>query len=237
MSADKVFITARWENLLIVTYKVPYEVLQPHLPPGLELDTIDGHAFASVVAFDFNDTKVKGIRVPFNVDFPEINLRFYVKNKTKRGVVFIKEFVPKLFIPFVANNLYNENYMYAPMESSIIRGDVLKLDHKLYQDNKSYSLRAEAENKPFTPAHDTTEHFFKEHEWGFGRTKKSETMVYRVEHPVWEIYPVLDFSHTFDFSEIYGAEWKTLNGQKPYNITFAKGSEIKVFEGEILQDK
>ncbi len=61
------------------------------------------------------------------------------------------------------------------------------------------------------------------------RTWKGATLVYRVEHPVWDVYPVTNFEHNFDFGALYGEKWKSLNGQKAYNITFAKGSEIKVY--------
>jgi len=234
MEAEKIFLTARWENLIIVTYKIHPDKLQPYMPPGLQPDTINGGAFVSLVAFDFADTKVKGIKIPFNVNFPEINLRFYVKNKEKRGVVFIREFVPKIFIPLIANTLYNENYKYIPMESNVISNGTLKLNHTIEFNNKDYTINAEAENNPFTPSENSTEHFLKEHEWGFGKTKKNETIMYRVKHPVWEVYPIINFEHTFDFAEIYGIEWKFLKGIKPYNITFAKGSAVKVYEGEVL---
>ena len=59
-------------------------------------------------------------------------------------------------------------------------------------------------------------------------------MIYRVVHPVWEIYPLITFEHNFDFAEIYGNEWKTLNGVKPYNVLFARGSKIIVYEGRLL---
>ena len=196
MGSKNIFLTARWENLIIVSYTIPPEVLASHMPPGLEPDTIDGNAFVSLVAFDFADTKVKGVKVPFNVNFPEINLRFYVKNEKKRGVVFIREFVPKILIPFVANTLYNENYKYMSMESDVSSNGSIKLNHTIVFNNKKYSINAEAENKPFTPNSDSIEHFFKEHEWGFGKTKKNETMIYRVEHPVWEVYPLIKFEHT-----------------------------------------
>lgn len=90
----KTFLTAKWKNLIYVTYDIDPEFLLPHLPKGLNLDTIDGRAFVSFVAFDFEGVRIKGIKIPFHCNFPEINLRFYVNKNGKRGVVFIKEFVP-----------------------------------------------------------------------------------------------------------------------------------------------
>ena len=234
MNSDKIFLTARWENLVLITYKVKPDMLLPFIPAGLEPDTINGNGFISLVAFDFFDTKVKGVKIPLHVNFPEINLRVYVKNKDKRGVIFIREFVPRFFISLTANKIYNENYKSASIKSHIEKNGSVFLSHTLKLKGKEYSINLQADNKPFQPAIDSTEHFFKEHEWGFGVNKKGQTLIYRVEHPFWEVLPVRKFEHNFDFGAIYGNEWKSLNSEEPYNITFAKGSEIKVFEGRLL---
>ena len=90
------FLTARWTNLCLLNYAVPPSALEPHLPRGLSLDTHEGEAFISLVAFDFLDTRVLGIPWPGYRNFPEINLRFYARQGDRRGVVFIREWVPIL---------------------------------------------------------------------------------------------------------------------------------------------
>ena len=75
------FLTATWSNLILLTYDAPPELLQHRLPGELELDTRDGDAFASLVAFDFLDTRVLGVAWPGFRSFPEVNLRFYVRRK------------------------------------------------------------------------------------------------------------------------------------------------------------
>ncbi len=235
MKEPKVFLTARWQDLILITYDVNPELLLEHIPAGLEPDTISGRAFVSLVAFDFLETKVKGIQIPFHVNFPEINLRLYVKNKEKRGVVFLREFVPKAIIPFIANNIYNENYKAIKMTSSVKKNGAIFINHTIELNGKIYEINLQADNKPYLPAIDSIEHFFKEHEWGFGTTKKGKPLIYKVEHPFWNIYPVIKFQHNFDFGSVYGKKWESLNNQSPYNITYAQGSEIKVFQGETLQ--
>ncbi|KPV43387.1 hypothetical protein SE17_44325, partial [Kouleothrix aurantiaca] len=58
------FLSARWSNLFLLTYAVPPELLEHRLAPGLTLDTRDGQAFVSLVAFDFLDTRVLGVPWP-----------------------------------------------------------------------------------------------------------------------------------------------------------------------------
>ena len=235
MKEPKVFLTARWQDLILITYDVEPEMLLPYIPDGLEPDTIDGRGFLSLVAFDFMETKVKGMKIPFHVNFPEINLRIYVKDKEKRGVVFVREFVPKSIIPVIANTLYNENYKAIKMKSSVEKNGAIFINHTIEIKKKEFQINLQAENKPYLPPIDSTEHFFKEHEWGFGTSKAGKPLIYKVEHPFWNIYPIRKFEHNFDFGVVYGKNWESLNNKTPYNVTYAEGSEIKVFEGQISE--
>lgn len=227
----KVFLTAKWHNLINLTYRVPGEKLSPFLPKGLQLDLFEGHAHISLVAFDFVDTKVKNIKIPFHVNFPEINLRFYVRAGNRRGVVFIKELVPKHCIAFVAKRLYNEPYAAFPMESFVetqIDGS-LRIQHILRKDSREHKIEVIAANDIDIPGPETAAHFFKEHDIGFGTDKKGETLCYAVYHPIWETRTLSSVKLDFDFGRVYGAEWEFLNEMEPNFPLFAVGSAIKVY--------
>jgi len=225
----KPFLTADWTYLTNITYAVDPALLQPHLPHGLELDTIGEKAFVSLVPFNFNNTRLRSMRIPFHTDFPELNLRFYVKKNDKRGVVFIREYVPKFMVAFIANAVYNERYRVARMKNVITEtANEITARYELRRGGRGFSIEMKAENKPFTPAHDTIEHFFKEHELGFTGSQQ-RTRVYTVEHPVWEVFPVKEVKIDIDFGLLFGNEWAMLNDAEPYVSMFVKGSPIKVF--------
>ena len=101
------FLTARWVDLIMANYEVPAELLSARVPRGTELDLNEGRCFVSLVGFMFLDTRVLGVPVPFHVNFEEVNLRFYVKRESggelRRGVVFVKEIVPRFAIAAVAS--------------------------------------------------------------------------------------------------------------------------------------
>ncbi len=233
MNETPKFLTAEWRRLIMITYSVDTALLEEHLPQGLTLDTLNGRAFVSLVAFDFENTKLRGIPVPFHTDFPEINLRFYVRQNEKRGVVFIKELVPKFWIAEVANRIYNEPYAIAEMQSSFLINelDELEVFHKIIDANGVvHSMRFFAEQNPILPEKNSTETFLKEQEWGFGTNKKGDLTYYRVEHPEWRIHPLTRrFQFNWDFGSMYGEKWAFLNNQIPYNILLAEGSPIAVF--------
>jgi hypothetical protein len=220
------FLTARWTDLVLVTYAVPPEALAVHLPPGYEPDLRDGSAFVSLVAFDFKKVRVRGIPWPA---FSEINLRYYVHHQGRRGVAFVREFVPSRMVSFVARTLYNEPYVRAPMSSSVKDEDERRtIEHQLVWAGTTYRLRATARLAPLLPDENSVEHFFKEHELGYGRTRGGELVTYRVEHPRWQVLPDPQVKLEWNFAQIYGAEWSMLDGARPYAVTVALGSEVSV---------
>src|SRR6185369_9913041 len=96
------FLSAEWRKLAIANYAVDRDILKKYIPHKTELDIWKGNCYVSLVGFMFVNTKILGIKIPFHVNFEEVNLRFYVRYKDnniwKRGVVFIKELVPKTAI-------------------------------------------------------------------------------------------------------------------------------------------
>ena len=109
------FLTARWLNVAAITFAIEEERLLPFLPGGATIDTLEGSPRVSLVAFEFQRTRVRGVAIPGHIDFPEINLRFYVRHGGERGVVFIRELVPRRAIATIARLLYNEPYQRIPM--------------------------------------------------------------------------------------------------------------------------
>ena len=129
------FLKAEWRKLIMINYEVSPEILQKYVPKGTELDFFEGKCYVSVVGFMFLNTKLLGMKIPFHSNFEEVNLRFYVKREVdgeiKRGVVFVKEIVPKPALTFVANTVYKENYETLPMKHSWnILEDSLTVDYQ-----------------------------------------------------------------------------------------------------------
>jgi uncharacterized protein YqjF (DUF2071 family) len=224
------FLTARWSNLFLATYAVPAEALRSRLPPGLELDTREGQAFVSLVAFDFLRTRVLGVPWPGFRNFPEVNLRFYVRHGTQRGVSFIREFVPSRLVAWAARFLYNEPYAAALMRSRVSEGpDRLTVTHEFFAAGRWNTVTATGTKPAFRPAEDSTEHFFKEHQWGFGVSRSGRPLRYEVRHPVWDVYPIRDFRIEVDWAGVYGPEWGFLGKAPPTHTALAVGSAVAVY--------
>lgn len=227
------FLKAEWRKLAFANYLIDKNILVKFLPVGTELDLWDGNCFVSLVGFMFVNTKLLGIKIPFHKDFEEVNLRFYVKRfvngSWKRGVVFIKEIVPKKALTFVANTVYNENYETMPMKHYWeIEREKRIIEYKWKLNGIWYSFRVFASVDKFKIKPNSKTEFITEHYWGYAKVNSRRTNEYEVTHPKWEVYKVEDYKIDVDFKLVYGDEFEFLNDMKPYSVMLAEGSQITV---------
>ncbi|SIS58720.1 hypothetical protein SAMN05421786_101348 [Chryseobacterium ureilyticum] len=225
------FLKAEWRKLAIINYEINPDILQEYLPEGTELDFYKGKCYVSLVGFMFLNTKLLGLPIPFHRNFEEVNLRFYVKKNEngiwKRGVVFIKEIVPKPALSFVANSIYKENYHTMPMKNIIREKDDELLIKYSWKDKSWHSIEIKAETQTQPMEEDSEFEFITEHYWGFTK-KEDKTSEYEVCHPKWDCYQVKQYQLDIDFHKIYGEEFECLNHQIPISVMLAEGSEIEV---------
>lgn len=229
----KPFVTARWKNLFMVNYEVDPALLAPLVPQHCELDTFEGKHLVSLVAFQFLQTRVKGFKIPWHVNFPEINLRLYLKRQvngeSRRGVSFIKEIVPKRAITFVANTLFNEHYITRRMSQRVAVGDQIKAEYTFDEQGKTQRMTCFTALRPHDIKPGSMEDFITEHYYGYNGGVGRKTLEYRVEHPSWRTYPIQAYTLDVDFAATYGATWDFLKDQKPHSVLLAEGSDVKVY--------
>lgn len=225
------FLKAEWRKLAIINYDINPDILLKYLPEGTELDFYQDKCYVSLVGFMFLNTKLLGFPIPFHRNFEEVNLRFYVKKKEngiwKRGVVFIKEIVPKPALSFVANSVYKENYTTMPMKNKIHEKDNELLIRYSWKDKAWHSIEITAGNQLLKMEADSEFEFITEHYYGFTKRQNS-TSEYEVVHPKWDHYHVKNYQLDLCFSKIYGTDFECLNHQKPVSVMLAEGSEIQV---------
>ncbi len=236
----KTFLKAEWRKLAMANYEVDPEILAPFLPHKTELDLWNGTCYVSLVGFMFVDTRIKGLKIPFHVDFEEVNLRFYVRysdnGQWKRGVVFIREIVPKFALTFVANTVYGENYETLPMMHNWnAEKDFQTVGYKWKKKGRWHGISVDAALNSQPIATGSEAEFITEHYWGYTKINAARTSEYGVEHPRWETYDVLNYEIDVDFASVYGTAFEFLNDRLPKSVFLAEGSEIMVKAGKKIQ--
>lgn len=232
------FLKAEWRKLVLANYAVDASVLKPYLPYGTELDLWNNTCYVSLIGFMFMNTKVLGVKIPYHTNFEEVNLRFYVKykdgNEWKRGVVFIKELVPRHAITFIANNLYNEHYQTTSMNHRWVNNaDDQEIEYSWEMGNKVQTMQVIASNAAQEIPISSETEFITEHYWGYTKITDNKTSAYQVTHPRWLAYQVYSYEIQVDFGLVYGHNFAFLNQLKPESVMLAEGSSITV-EGKML---
>ena len=225
------FVTAQWLHLIIASWLVDAPFVERYVPRGLELETVLGRSYVSLVAFEFHDARVRGLAIPWHTRFAEMNLRLYVRARGGRGVVFIREFVRSPFTAWTARTVYHEPYACRDLRSVISRSPKrIAATYTIAHKGRRFHLSAEGTLPPYRPVPDSVEERLKEHTRGYGRDRAGTPLVYRVLHAPWPLYAVVGFQCTVDFGALYGAAWASLNARPPDHVMFAVGSPVQIFE-------
>jgi uncharacterized protein len=234
MKQPRTFLTAEWMNLVMLNYSVDPSLLQPFVPFGTELDQHDGKTYASLIGFEFNNTRISGISIPFHRSFEEVNLRFYVRRASKRGAVFVSELVPKLAVAAIARFAFGEKYSCVPMSHRIqtrVNNDVVEAEYSFGSGASSCALRLETEGPAFLPADGSLSQFITEHYWGYAAQRNGGSLEYEVQHPQWKVREAKIAGFSGDATRYYGVALGKAVMRPPDSAFLAEGSPVTVFKG------
>jgi uncharacterized protein YqjF (DUF2071 family) len=257
VTVTRVFLTAEWRDLAMLNFAIDPAILAPLVPRGTDLDVWRGITYISLVGFRFLHTALLSVPIPGHRNFEEVNLRFYVRRREgdewRRGVVFVKELVPRRAIAAVARLWYNEPYTALPMRHRIDRHPDGSPDHVEYEwrrrsravgplvpDGRAsrawegFSLRASGPATPLEPGSEAE--YITEHYWGYTRQRDGGAIEYEVRHPRWRVWPATDARVTCDVEALYGPAFAAALGDPPLSAFIAEGSPITVCRPRRLPD-
>lgn len=241
VSVERSFLTAEWRHLAMLNYEVDPSLLLPFVPSGTELDRWNGKVFASLVGFRFLNTKLLGfLPIPLHSNFDEVNLRFYVRRKEgdelRRGVVFVREIVPRWAIAYVARTFYNEKYVALPMTHEVRRDDKgdMEVEYRWRCKGNWSGIHVETAGEAKLPGEGSVEQFISEHYWGYATQADGSSVEYRVTHPSWKVWQVRRAKFEGDAEDLYGREIATVLRGVPVSAFLADGSAVTVMRGRRL---
>ena len=144
----------------------------------------------------------------------------------RRGVVFIKEAVPKRAVAVVANRVYHENYVCVPMASMV--GDH-KFEYRWRHGGRWHVLGATTAGEPQPHERGSLTEFIAEHYWGYTKRRDGLTAEYRVEHPPWRVWQAKEAWHDIDSADFYGPAFAKMMGGPLVSAFVAEGSAVTVY--------
>lgn len=234
------FLKAAWKNLALINYEIDPAILKEYIPVGTELDFWNEKCYITLVGFLFHDTRILGFKIPFHIDFEEVNLRFYVKRfengEWKREVVFIKEIVPKRAIAVIANLFFKEHYQTMKMSHSFLEKENSRIfTYNWFIKNHTNSITVETDKTAIPIALGSEAKFITEHYFGYTKFNSKKTFEYEVTHPIWRQFEMINYKMDIDFDTNYGEDFKFLKDLKPVSVLLAEGSRITVENKKLLR--
>lgn len=182
-----------WHNLLFLHYPIDPEVLAPHIPEGLTLETHHGFAWLSVVPFQMKKTRPKGVfSVPSVSDFLELNLRTYVSAEGKPGVFFFSLDAQSPLAVRGARMGFHLPYFDARMRWEIQNGRTRYLSTRTHTGATAGDF--EAFYKPLSPlpraAKGSLDHWLTERYCLYSADKKGQIYRCDIHHEPWPLQAV-----------------------------------------------
>jgi len=229
--------------LVMLNYAVDPALLTHLVPRGTQSDQFGGKTYISLVGFRFTRTRVRSLWIPFHSDFDEVNLRFYVRHvhegEARRGVVFVREVVPRWAIAAVARGVYHEKYVALPMRHRIAgpvsEGGRLQVEYAWRIGPDWATIAVECEGKPAPTAEGSIEQFIAEHYWGYAAQPDGGTVEYRVEHQPWRVWHAAKARFTGDCWALYGTDLAACLTREPDSAFVADGSAVAVWPGQRIE--
>jgi len=191
-------MTMRWEELLFLHWPVDPDLLRPHLPEALELETFDGKAWLGVVPFVMAATRFRWLPpMPTAHRFPECNLRTYVRHKHdaehggRPGVWFFSLDAQSRLAVEAARLGFGLPYFRAEMQCESTGGAVhyrsRRIDRRAPAAEFAATWRTIAPPRPAAPS--TLEHFLVER-YCLYALRRGRLVRGDITHAPWQLAPV-----------------------------------------------
>ena len=101
---------------------MPPAVAKDLVPEGLELDLYDGKAYVSLLPLRMANVRLRDLPgIPHLTDFPELNLRTYVRHQGEPGVYFMSLDAPSGLAVWIGKHVFHVRYDHADMSMEMDR--------------------------------------------------------------------------------------------------------------------
>jgi uncharacterized protein len=170
-----------WQNLLFAHWRVPHDVLRPHVPARLELEEHDGSAWIGLTPFRISGLRLRGAPpLPLLSSFDELNCRTYVRGGDRPGIWFFSLDASSRAAVAAAQRVYRLPYRHARIDAW---SDRFQADT---EGDGSFRARYHGLGMPSPAKQGTLEHFLTER---YCLYADQGDMRAEIHHPPWPLQP------------------------------------------------
>lgn len=208
----------RWTDLAFLHWQVPRDVIRALVPASLELDTYRDAAWIGVTPFRM--TKVRPVfafPIPTASDFPELNVRTYVRHGGRAGVYFFSLDAASWLAVIAARTATNLPYFNARISHKHDRGDVVYTSVRTHSGAPPAELRARyrATGPAYRSELGGLDHWLTERYALFVVSRANRLTRLDIEHEPWPLQPASADIETNTMAEAAGI---SLPAAKPHAL-------------------
>lgn len=180
-----------WRHLLFQNWPVDPELMDAHLPNGLEPDTFDGSAWLSVIPFTNVDVRPKGLPAKLGIRLPELNVRTYVERDGVPSVYFFSLDAQGISSVLGARVFHHLPYYYARISLDWVDGRVQFTSRRLHPGDRPahYEASYGPTGEPFAAPDDPFGNFLVERYRFYTQAPDGSIRYTDVSHEPWTLYP------------------------------------------------
>jgi uncharacterized protein len=184
-------MTQTWHDLLFAHWPVDPRALREKVPSEFELDLFDGDGWLGIVPFHMTNVAPRGVpSLPWVSEFPELNVRTYVRVDDRPGIYFFSLDAGSALAVQAARTLLNLPYYSASMTVSPQAGSI---GYDSRRDNSSVEASFSVNYRPggaaFQASSGSLDYFLTERYCLYNRNHRGAPYRLEIHHPPWPLQP------------------------------------------------
>ncbi|CAB4608149.1 unannotated protein [freshwater metagenome] len=182
-------MTQVWRDVTFAHWPVPIAAVEALLPPGLDADTFHGQAWVSLVGFEMDALRLRGLpAIPTTHQFLEFNVRTYVVGPEGPGVWFCSLDVAQWLPALVARIGFALPYDKGAVEVSHDRSRIVWTVDRAWPERAQGSLAVSVETDDVAAVTDDALATFLTARWRlYAKTRGGRLVTAPVEHEPWPL--------------------------------------------------
>ena len=182
-------MTQTWHRLLFAHWPVETDDLRKLVPPVFELDTFAGRTWLGIVPFHMTNVAPRGVvAVPWISEFPELNVRTYVRVGDRPGIYFFSLDAGSRIAVKTARLLLNLPYFTAAMTLSAAQP---RVDFESVREGTGPAAQFHAwyepTGSPEGPVEGSLEYFLTERYCLYNVDHQDRPYRLEIHHPPWPL--------------------------------------------------
>jgi len=184
-------MTQTWHDLLFAHWPIDAGALREHVPSEFDLDLFDGAAWLAIVPFHMTNVAPRGVpSLPWISEFPELNVRTYVRVYEKPGIYFFSLDAGSALAVQAARSLLNLPYYAAAMNVTPNAGRI-EYDSRREDGAAGAFLSGSYRpiGAPFEASRGSLEYFLTERYCLYNLDHRGRPYRLDIHHPPWPLQP------------------------------------------------